>query len=60
MNDLQELSSLNENLLTEFSVKELEERLETDPMMFGNPMDSSMPASGFCFDCTMCFSCGEF
>lgn len=57
-----EMKSLNEDLVTEFVIKELEERLETDPMLFGTPLDASMQVStnAGCFDCTMCFSCGEF
>lgn len=56
------MRSLNEDLVTEFVIKELEERLETDPMLFGTPLDASMQVStnAGCFDCTMCFSCGEF
>lgn len=32
----EELISLNEELHTEFSIQELEQRLETDPLMFAN------------------------
>lgn len=32
----EELISLNEELHTEFSIQELEQRLETDPLMFSN------------------------
>lgn len=33
---MEELVSLNEELHTEFSITELEQRLETDPLMFAN------------------------
>lgn len=55
-----EIQSLNENLNTEFYINELEQRLETDPMLLGNPADASiqLAADTDCF--TLCFSCGEF
>ncbi|WP_279112947.1 hypothetical protein [Bacteroides acidifaciens] len=58
------LSSLNEELSTEFSIKQLEERLETDPLLLGNPVDASIQMnSAECFTCSLCFcfTCsGEF
>lgn len=52
---------LNEKLTTEFSIQQLEERLETDPLLLGNPVEASIQLnSADCFDCTMCFTCGEF
>lgn len=56
----QEIKSLNENIMTEFSVSELEERLETDPIAFGTVADSAMQLTTECFTCHMCFTCGEF
>ena len=57
-----EMQSLNEGLWTDFSVEELESRLETDPMLMGNPLDASVEFTegGECFTCTMGFTCGEF
>lgn len=53
--------SLNQKLTTEFSIQQLEERLETDPLLLGNPMEASIQLnSAGCFTCTLCFSCGEF
>ncbi len=47
-----ELVSLNDNLLTEFSVQELEQRLETDPLIFSALLDAR---SGFeCPDLEKC------
>ena len=62
MNEYKELTSLNHSILELFTIEELEDRLETDPMLFGTPLDASMQvnANAGCFDCTMCFSCGEF
>lgn len=42
----EELISLNEELYTEFSIQELEQRLETDPLMFANLMDFSCTVQG--------------
>lgn len=58
--DKPEIKSLNENLLTEFSITELEERLETDPIVFGSAVDSAMQLDTECFTYTICFHCGEF
>lgn len=62
LNENQEIQSLNENLNTEFHIKELEERLETDPMLLANPADASIQLSTDldCFTCNICFSCSEF
>ena len=56
------LLSLNEELSTEFSIRQLEERLETDPLLLGNPVDASIQMdSTSCFTCHLCFTCsGEF
>lgn len=59
-NKEQEMKSLNNETLTEFSVTELEERLETDPIALGTAADSAMQLSTDCFQCTICFVCGEF
>lgn len=54
------LLSLNEELNTEFSIRQLEERLETDPLLLGNPMDASIQMdSTDCFTCNLCFTCIE-
>lgn len=62
MNDKKEpeIKSLNQNIMTEFSISELEERLETDPIALGTAADSAMHLTTECFTCTLCFSCGEF
>ncbi|WP_288786041.1 MULTISPECIES: hypothetical protein [Bacteroidales] len=62
MNDKKklEIKSLNQNIMTEFSISELEERLETDPIALGTAADSAMQLSTECFTCTLCFTCGEF
>lgn len=56
------VQSMNENINSEMYLEELEKRLETDPMLLGNPADASIQlASDFdCFSCTICFSCSEF
>lgn len=59
-NDAVSMMSLNEGLNSEFSIQELEQRLETNPLFLSNPTDVSVQMSADCFDCTMCFSCGEF
>lgn len=54
--DEKALLSLNEELSTEFSIRQLEERLETDPLLLGNPMDASVQMdSSDCFTCDLCF-----
>ena len=62
MEQTDEMKSLNKDLLTEFTVKELENRLETDPLLIGNPIDASLQLSSDaeCFICVFCFSCGDF
>ncbi len=56
-NDEPVLISLNEKLNTEFSIHQLEERLETDPLMFGNPLDASVQMSNAdCFTLVVCFT----
>lgn len=70
-----EMTSLNKPLFEDFSIEELEARLETDPLMFtqvfGNAVigqaDDSMPLSCDCrklFDCPnltcLVDSCPEF
>ncbi len=56
------MKSLNDEIMTEFQVNQLEERLETDPLMIGNALDASIPLETDCFTCSLCFcfSCGEF
>lgn len=54
------MKSLNENILDEFRINELEKRLETDPMLLGNPLDASMLSNSFDCTLTLCFSCTEF
>ncbi len=57
------MTSLNEKLTTEFSIQQLEERLETDPLLLGNPLDASIQMNAAdCLTCTftVCFTCGEF
>lgn len=49
-----ELVSLNDELYDNFFVQELEERLETDPLMIGGMLDlvnqqDASAAAGFCF-----------
>lgn len=58
--DKPEIKSLNGNLLTEFTITELEERLETDPIALGSVADSALQLDTTCFTCTLCFTCGEF
>lgn len=56
------LLSLNEELSSEFSIRQLEERLETDPLLLGNPVDASIQMeSADCFTCDLCFcfTCAE-
>lgn len=48
----EELISLNEELHTEFSIQELEQRLETDPLMFANLMDLSCTVPGALVVCS--------
>lgn len=62
MEQSDEMKSLNRDLLTEFTVNELENRLETDPMLIGNPIDASLQFSSEaeCFTCVLCFACGDF
>ena len=62
MNDKKklEIKSLNQNIMTEFSISELEERLETDPIALGTAADSAMQLSTECFTCTLCSTWGEF
>ena len=45
-----EISSMNEQLFDEFHLKELEQRLETDPFLVGGLMNSS---SADCFKCNV-------
>ena len=56
-----ELVSLNETLNSEFTVQELEERLETDPLMLATPLDVATNEEniGICSGCLFNFSCGE-
>lgn len=56
-NDL--IIPLNEELMTEFAIQQLEERLETDPLLLGNPVDASVQLSSStdCFTCHLCFTC---
>lgn len=54
------LISLNKDPLTDFSIQKLEDRLETDPLYFGNPLDGAIQLDAECFTCNLCFSCGEF
>ena len=58
---MSEIQSLNENLNTELYLNELEQRLETDPMLLGNPVDASLEltSDSECFS-LICFTCGEF
>ncbi len=62
MNKDNKIQSLNEELNSEMYLTELEQRLETDPMLLGNPADASIQSAGDldCFTCTICFTCGEF
>lgn len=55
-NDDSVLNSLNEELNTEFSIHQLEERLETDPLLFGNPLDASTLMNSDCFTLVVCFT----
>ncbi|MDR2410645.1 MAG: hypothetical protein LBE13_21385 [Bacteroidales bacterium] len=55
-----ELHSLNGQLYNEFFIQELESRLETDPLMVGGFIDSMAPSAADCFNCNLCFNCGEF
>lgn len=43
-----ELLSLNEELHTEFAIQELEQRLETDPLMFVDFFQQSMLDDSLC------------
>lgn len=45
----EDLVSLNDSLYNEFSLEELEKRLETDPLLFGNLVD---PLCFIDFSCT--------
>lgn len=51
----EELNSLNKTFLDDFSIEELEERLETDPLMVGQLLnlsssdDLQQQAEGCCF-----------
>lgn len=51
--------SLNEELSTEFSIRQLEERLETDPLLLGNPVDTSIQMDSAECVFTLCFTCIE-
>jgi len=55
-NEKEELTSLNKTFLDDFSIEELEERLETDPLMIGQLLDIAssdgmQQAEGCCFLC---------
>lgn len=53
---------LNEDLTTEFTIQQLEERLETDPLLGGDMADLFSQSNLDCFTCTLtiCFTCTEF
>lgn len=51
-----DLVSLNQNLYSEFTIQELEQRLETDPLLLGDMLqllgnDAGCGAKGCTFDC---------
>jgi hypothetical protein len=46
---------MNENIHPEFSTTELEERLETDPLLISNLLDMGETASSWCW-CNGCNS----
>lgn len=59
----EEITSLNENLYDEFKILELEERLETDPLIIGGLLglmdnDATQQASEDCF-CLVKVECTE-
>lgn len=54
-NTADELVSLNDELYTEFGVQELEQRLETDPLMFANLLSGAEAACDF--DCGSLHDC---
>lgn len=48
------LFSLNEELSTKFSIRQLEERLETAPLLLSNPIVASIQMnSADCFTCDL-------
>lgn len=53
------IQSFNDILPSDLYLNELEQRLETDPMLLGNPADASVQLSTDldCFTCHMCFTC---
>lgn len=60
----EEMTSMNSHLLSEFSIEELEARMETDPLMlsqiFGVTVnDDSSEAEPLCV-CRKMESCGEY
>lgn len=55
-------NSLNENLISEFSIQQLEERLETNPLsLFGSSLTVGQcvvsPPCVSCIACVACVSC---
>ncbi len=53
---------LNEDLTTEFTIQQLEERLETDPLLGGEMADLFSQSNLDSLACTLtiCFTCTEF
>ncbi len=55
------LVSLNKVLSEEFSMQELEPRLETNPLFLSGDLSFGMdPSVESCFTCDLCFTCNEF